>query len=74
MSDSSSANRDGEWLYKKWRDGPGMVIVQNLVSVFSTDREDCDPCIAAANRNGMLFAWEAGWAAAGGDDDDAKLH
>ena len=79
MSAGPSANRDGEWLYKKWRDGLGAKVEDAALrrilrcitkwSVHFASGEECDFGIAVAVRDAMLFAWEAGWAAAGGDDD-----
>ena len=77
MEYTTIAKHDGERLYKEWRDRHGVkleyttmrIILQSLVSVYSKDREDTDWCIETAIRKAILFAWEAGWAAAGGDDD-----
>jgi len=65
--------RDGEWLYKQWRDGKGAKVedeaVRKIYEWLLPKNIDIHFGIVGAIRDALLEGWDAGWEAAGGDKE-----
>lgn len=66
--------RDGEWEWKQWASGQGAKVEDTTLRRIAARAGGFTAeewlSVVAAVRDAILEGWDAGWAAAGGDEDE----